>query len=277
MRSAELIEMRAPARHLSTPMLALIAALLALGGCGDDGGDDDASGSNQSPYARADLRRGAQLYDTWWEVPGVQGATEPGTNPGYALTAGTQTGSVTWRCKECHGWDYRGRDGAYATGSHATGVMGLLRASVESPTALFTTIRNGVAGTAMSPFGQHLSDDDIWDLVKFVREGMVDTSALIDPATKAPIGADPTRGATLFAGTCAEAACHGEKGRELNFGTPDEPEYVGTVARDNPWEFFHKVRAGQPGTPMPSAIADTGWSVSDILDVLAYARTLPAE
>ena len=27
----------------------------------------------------------------------------------------------------------------------------------------------------------------------------------------------------------------------------EEPEWVGTIAVDNPWEFMHKVRVGQPG------------------------------
>jgi hypothetical protein len=53
---------------------------------------------------------------------------------------------------------------------------------------------------------------------------------------------------------------------------------VGTIAVDNPWEFFHKVRAGQPGSnpPMPSAIAN-GWSLEDVLNVLGFAQTLPSE
>ena len=33
----------------------------------------------------------------------------------------------TWRCKECHGWDYRGAEGAYASGSHFTGIKGVRR------------------------------------------------------------------------------------------------------------------------------------------------------
>ena len=32
---------------------------------------------------------------------------------------------ANWRCKECHGWDYKGRDGAYAKGSHYTGIKGI--------------------------------------------------------------------------------------------------------------------------------------------------------
>jgi mono/diheme cytochrome c family protein len=129
----------------------------------------------------------------------------------------------------------------------------------------------------MSHFAQHLSDQDTWDLVKFIREGLVDTSTLIDATTKRPINANGTQGATLYGGTCAVASCHGPDGKALNFGSATEPEFVGTVAVDNPWEFFHKVRAGQPGTAMPSAMTDTRWSVQQIMDTLAHAQTLPTE
>jgi thiosulfate dehydrogenase len=140
--------------------------------------------------------------------------------------------------------------------------------------ALFGTIKDGLPATAMSSFGSHLSDGDVWDIVKFIKEGIIDESQLIDDASKTPIGADLGRGQVRFSSVCA--VCHGGDGTQINFGTPGEPEYVGTVAVDNPWEFLHKVRFGQPGTAMPSGIA-SGWSVQDAVDVLGYARTLPTE
>ena len=51
---------------------------------------------------------------------------------------------------------------------------------------------------------------------------------------------------------------------------------MGTIAADNPWEFIHKVRSGQPGTHMPSAIIDQ-WTEKDILDLLSFAQTLPKD
>jgi len=248
--------------------VALMAvAISAAAGCGDTGG----GGGGGDPYANASVSRGGRLYDTWWVV---KGTAEPSSeNPGYALTQGTQTGSVTWRCKECHGWDYKGVAGAYATGSHLTGVPGLLDAGNRSQDELTATIRDGLTGEAMSAFGTHLSPADLWDLVKFVKEGTVDLTPYIDSATKAPISADPVRGKTLYDGTCLE--CHGADGSRLNFGTALEPEYLGHVASGNPWEFQHKVRFGQPGENMPSAV-DDGWTMQDVMDVLSHARTLPA-
>ncbi|MEK6712231.1 MAG: hypothetical protein AABZ64_16810, partial [Nitrospinota bacterium] len=72
------------------------------------------------------------------------------------------------------------------------------------------------------------------------------------------------------------AACHGPDGKKLNFGKPDAPEYVGTIAKQNPWEFVHKTRLGHPGSepPMPTGV-ELGWSLQDVLDILAYSHTLP--
>jgi thiosulfate dehydrogenase len=116
-----------------------------------------------------------------------------------------------------------------------------------------------------------MGDDAMVDLATFLQSGLADFTSQIDAETKSPVGADPTHGQELFA---ACAACHGDDGRLLNFGSDDEPEYVGTIALDNPWEFLHKVRSGQPGTAMPAAM-DGDWTLGDLLDLLAFAQTLP--
>ncbi|MDP2935907.1 MAG: hypothetical protein Q8O86_05400, partial [Dehalococcoidia bacterium] len=66
----------------------------------------------------ASISAGGKLYDEWWEE--APGATEPkGDQPLWATqTTNTRKGTDTWRCKECHGWDYGGKDGAYGSGSH---------------------------------------------------------------------------------------------------------------------------------------------------------------
>jgi thiosulfate dehydrogenase len=71
-------------------------------------------------------------------------------------------------------------------------------------------------------------------------------------------------------------SCHGGAGTAINFGDADDPEFVGTIAVDNPWEFIHKVRNGQPGTRMPSAAIDQ-WSEKTILGLLSFAQTLPKD
>ena len=103
---------------------------------------------------------------------------------------------------------------------------------------------------------------------------MSDTASYIN-ADKSVNGGDAAHGQELFSGVCQE--CHGEDGKTFNFGDESAPEYLGTIATDNPWEFWHKVSFGQPGVEnMPSAL-DSGWSPQDITDLLAFVQTLPAE
>ena len=210
--------------------------------------------------------RGGRLYDNWWKEAGVE---EPSSDqPLWAFqTTNTRSGVDTWRCKECHGWDYIGADGAYGSGSHYTGFPGVY--GVESKT--FDEIVAILSGSTNPGHDfSAMGDDAIVDLATFLQLGMVDFTPLIDAETKSAVDGDTAHGQELFA-ICA--VCHGEDGRLLNFGSEDEPEYIGTIAL-NPWEFLHKVRAGQPGTAMPASI-DGDWSMKDLQDLLAFAQTLP--
>jgi thiosulfate dehydrogenase len=211
--------------------------------------------------------RGGRLYDNWMNEAGVE--VPALDQPLWASqTTNTRSGADTWRCKECHGWDYKGADGAYGSGSHFTGFPGVF--GVASKT--FDEIAAVLSGSTNPDHDfSAMGDDAIADLATFLQSGLVDLTSGIDAETKSAVEGDSAHGKELFA---ACAACHGEDGRMLNFGSDEEPEYIGTLALDNPWEFLHKVRAGQPGTAMPATI-DGGWSVDDLLDLLAFAQTLP--
>lgn len=217
------------------------------------------------------IAKGGRLYDTWWkEVPG---ATAPKDNhPLWALqTTNKNTGSTTWRCKECHGWDYLGKDGAYGKGSHATGFVGVSKAGTSKTRDELVAILKG-STNPQHDFSKVLGDAAVGNLADFLKEGLADYTKNIDYSNKKPIGANISHGKELFTGTCA--ACHGADGTQINFGSETEPEYVGTVAAENPQEFMHKIRSGQPGTPMPSAMV-VGWSIQDVVDVLGYTQSLP--
>ncbi len=254
--------------------LTVVVFSLVVAGCGTPTPAETppaAPPPEQPPVAppAGSVSRGGLLYDRWWRVAELDEPT--GDMPIWARqTTNTRSGTDTWRCKECHGWDYMGADGAYGSGSHFTGFPGVFEAQDKTSDQLVAQLTGEVDSD--HDFSV-MSDDDIADLVAFLREGLVDMSAFID-ADKAAIGGDLANGEELFAASCA--ACHGEDGRAINFHDPAEPEYVGNIAVDNPWEFIHKVRAGQPGTAMPSAI-DAGWSMQDVIDVLAYSQTLPTE
>jgi thiosulfate dehydrogenase len=138
----------------------------------------------------------------------------------------------------------------------------------------FDTIVAFINGSANSDHDfSAMGDEAINNLATFLKSNLIDVSPLIDSETKAAIGGDKANGESLYA---ACSACHGEDGRLINFGDDDDPTYVGTVALDNPWEFLHKVRAGQPGTAMPASL-DADWSMDDLLDLLAFSQTLPTE
>jgi cytochrome c553 len=250
-----------------------VALASASTACGNDG-----TGSSAT-----ELTLGGRMYDEWWAGTGA----EPGgTFELYAQTAGTQTGATTWRCKECHGWDYRGVEGRYGSGSHFTGVRGLLDLTANrSESQLFAAIKLGTPPSsdsqlnALHAFGGVMSDSEIRALVRFLREGMLDMSTVIGPAS-GQIAGDAGQGAALYAtdgaGTCE--SCHDADGRRFNFGDAEEPEYVGTIAADNPWEGLHKIRWGHPGSmpQMPSAVAE-GLQLTEQADILRHCQTLPTD
>ncbi len=219
------------------------------------------------PPLVGDSIRGGLLYDAWWAVLGADAPT--GDQPLWQTqTTNTRTGPDTWRCKECHGWDYLGKDGRYGSGSHATGFAGVVAAKDKSTDDLAAALTGQV--NPDHNFSAFLDESQINMLVAFVQQGLTDTSAYIN-ADKT-VNGDPAKGKGVYDGICER--CHGEQGKLINFGDEAGPEYVGTIAADNPWEFWHKASFGQPGEPMPVGV-NNGWAPQDLADLLAYAQTLP--
>lgn len=215
------------------------------------------------------LSGGGQLYDQWWKVLAVDAPAED--NPLWATqNTNTRSGADTWRCKECHGWDYMGAEGAYGSGSHATGFTGILSSASLSSDELLSWLSGGE--NPDHDYSAVMDDVALNALVTFIQDEMADITAYVN-ADGTVIG-DPANGRGMFEETCA--ACHGVDGKKINFGSADEPEYVGTIAADNPWEFFHKASFGQPGAPMPFGRA-LGWTLEQMADLLTYAQTLPTK
>ncbi len=213
-------------------------------------------------YVMADAVRGGLLYDKWWVVAGVDAPAED--HPRWAMQdTNTRSGADTWRCKECHGWDYKGIDGAYGSGSHMTGFTGIFGTTLSAQD-VFDKLETGHG------FGDAgLSADDIWDLAKFVLDGQIDTDDHIDE-TGAFLGSE-LGGTISYDQVCL--SCHGSDGKAINSGSAQDPVYVGTVANENPWEFLHKVRFGHPGSAMPATDL-LRWEVFLAADVGVYAQTL---
>jgi thiosulfate dehydrogenase len=234
-------------------------------GPGEEYHNDFLKGAPKDPTEEWAMGWGGRLYDKWWEQIGNEEPKE--THPAYPA-AGKQKGATTWRCKECHGWDYKGKDGAYGPGAgRFTGIKGITGAAGKDPKAIALMLRDKPHGytPAMIP------DDILSRVALFVSKGQHDAEAVIDRAAKKVKG-DVDRGRKHYQNVCA--LCHGFDGKSINFGDDKKPEYVGTIAQENPWELLHKIRNGQPGIPMPAWRA---FDMTPITDVAAYTQTLPAK
>lgn len=208
------------------------------------------------------LSAGGRIYDRWWDALDRDEPKE--THPAYPAD-GNKSGSATWRCKECHGWDYRGRDGRYGSGSHYTGIKGINGAKGRDPALIAKLLRDAPHGYS----AEMIKDDELARIAAFVSRGQDDTARFVAPKTGAVKG-DKERGKAIFQSVCA--ACHGFQGKLLNWGSTKKPAYVGTEANAAPDEVLHKIRNSHPGAAMINLRA---FAIEDAAAVLAYAKTLP--
>ncbi|MGE5122981.1 MAG: cytochrome c [Acidobacteriaceae bacterium] len=220
--------------------------------------------------SETDIVRGAQLYDKWYAVLGMD--APQGNMPIWSRqSTNTRSGADTWRCSECHGWDYRGSQGEYKAGSHYTGfpdifslVQGLQQAEIV----------NHLRG-ALDPahdFSAFLDETSLNQLAEFLKFGIIDDSVYIDPVSLRIINPDIDHGQQLYQSTCQK--CHGEDGKQIVFRIEGVEEYLGNLANRDPWRFLHRTRFGVAGTDMPVGIS-LGWKPEDGRDILAYAQGLP--
>lgn len=213
---------------------------------------------------------GARLYDNWaLEL----GHTPPeGNQPLWnSQETNKRNGEITWRCSECHGWDYKGEDGAYGTNSnHFTGFTGLGNAVGATQEQVLAWLDG-----SQNPEHNFLSYSSLIalnDLAAFLRTRQIDTDLLINPDTGAAIGRRPS-GKRIYYDNCV--TCHGALGDQINFGNVQKPLYLGDLAIADPWQTLHKIRFGTPTSEGMPAYEDLDWPLPMIADVLAYTQTLP--
>ncbi|HYH17465.1 MAG TPA: c-type cytochrome [Azospirillum sp.] len=216
-----------------------------------------------SRHPMAAIARGGRLYDTWYKENHREAPA--GIHPAYpiALADGVQA-RTTWRCKECHGWDYRGKDGAYGPADdgsegHNTGIVGIRGMAGRDPAAVIA-----VLGDDRHRYAGLLSVRDMADLAVFVTQGQVDMDRYIDRYTKAVRG-DAQGYAQHYQTICA--TCHGPDGRQIRTMPP-----LGRIARDDPWRALHGMLNGHPGEAMPPLRSLPEETAAGIL---AHAQTLP--
>ncbi len=248
-----------------------------------------------------DVVLGGLLYDHWIDVLGPAATTPTSLNPLYARSLGTNVPTIadSWRCKECHGWDYKGKDGAYGSGSsHYTGFMGIAYAKDNKTAAQVQKIIaegfiDPANGQTVHKFGQYLSPTQLSALAAFVFNGVIDDETYIGSTTGVTY-ANPIAGKDLYVFSPGSkvpkpscSGCHGANGNTIDFSgnnivnnncsgkaSGTLAEYLADMSGENPWEALHKTRFGQPGVPeMPSVVA-MGYTDMDAADIVAYIQTL---
>lgn len=210
----------------------------------------------RSIHLAASIANGGRLYDDWQVHTGGQRQALP--HPAYpakAYYAGTP--AETWRCKACHGWDYKGSQGQYAKGDQVTGIKGIRAQAGTAPDQIIGVLRSN---THM--YGAVLKHRDLQDLANFVSRGQIDMDTVIDPRTGLSRG-DAAHGQGHYLTLCA--GCHGPEGRFV------AKRHLGKVSRDDPWHSLHNMLNGHPDDAMP-ALRELDAKVAS--DILAHLQTL---
>lgn len=250
---------------VALPILAALAAPVLAQSTQDKGFYQSyVFGTPDRPTEEWLLAYGGRLYDMWWAVLFIDPPQE--THPLYPKP-GRQSGAETWRCVECHGWDYRGVDGAYGAGPHYSGIEGIDGMAGKDPARIAEILR----GPSHLYTPELIPDKAMAALTLFVSKGQFDAGRAIDPSSGRVFG-DAERGRKFFQNVCA--ICHDYDG--MAWITGEEPDgdlqTLGAIANTNPWRGLHKIMNGQTYADMPAMRA---FDRQIVLDILAYAQTLP--
>jgi mono/diheme cytochrome c family protein len=214
---------------------------------------------------------GAALYDNWFAALDKQAPA--GDMPIWSRqSTNSRHGPDTWRCVECHGWDYQGKDGAYNPGSsHYTGFPGAMQQVKTMPVEEIVSHLKG-SKDPLHNFSAYIDDANLNALAQFLKDGLVDDDQYIDPKTMRVKGGSLAKGTELYKSTCT--SCHGDDGQKITFKVDLKDTQLGRLAVIDPYLFLHKSRFGNPGTHMAIGY-NLGWTAQQGRDVLMYAQTLP--
>jgi mono/diheme cytochrome c family protein len=260
---------------------------------------DSAIISVGSDFALADGIAGGQLYSKFWADE--TGFTLSNSNLQNQAELDAITGSSNFfRCKQCHGWDRLGRDGGYSDRAPKTSRPNVadfdLATFSQTSTIeeLFNGLKTGTAtrrdvttdlsgydpavdptiGDQMPDYSQIFTDDQLWDLVKYLKSDAIDTTMVYDITLEAGtvypnrartfsnIGTDgdAVTGDALYTSICAN--CHGDDGAA--FLVDGASRTVGDHMRNKPYEDQHKIKFGHLGSSMTRDVVMAYNPLSDI-------------
>jgi len=288
--------------------LFFVLVLLGLTSCKKD--DNTVQPAVVSDYDKADAVRGGILYDKFW-------ATEANYTGADAATLNHLNKYADfYRCKQCHAWDLMGTQGSYinrapkasgATAGRPNIAISLVSSRTKTPQQLFDAMKtvgatrrtitdsvgvttynptsNATVGDKMPDYSKLLTDAQIWDIVKFLKEGAFDVTQLYDavytgtyPTGKAAysnIGKDGNsgNGKTFYTANCA--SCHGADGKFIVNLDGTAGMTAGKFVRTKPNEAQHKIKFGQLGTIMKSIPTLTLTNAKDLYKALADTVAFP--
>jgi mono/diheme cytochrome c family protein len=270
--------------------------ITALNSCSED----DVSTGDQEAYDTADGLNGGRMYDKFW-------ADETDyTGPVDESVSQSTIGDYGdfYRCKGCHGWDQLGNSASYIDRGPKTSRPSVASNNVHQFVVasdirtIFDAIKN-IGGRAVDPsvtsdgtdgsgdghpdFSKILRDEQIWDLVKFLKERALDVTQLYDIQTSGSYptgdreftnvgaGGDVPAGVSFYDSNCA--GCHGANGRDDGNGNvisynEEIGKSMGEFVREKPYELQHKAVYGNLGsTPAMSGVANA--TLEDIKNMFA--------
>ena len=258
-------------------LLLSVFLMLALSSCEKD------PDTNQVAYDAADRVNGGRLYDKFW----ADETNFVSPSDASVVMADIEDYGDFYRCKQCHGWDQLGTLGAYIDRGPKTtrpdvASNDLTHVKTEEILEVFNAIKHsggaavdaartadgtnvGLGGNNMPDYGKILSDAQIWDLVKFLREGAFDTEELytLNITGAYPTGSrtfsnvgeggDVAAGVIFYDTNCS--GCHGANGRDDGNGNiidinEDIGRSIGEFVREKPYELQHKTVYGNLGSTM---------------------------
>jgi len=261
---------------------------------------DDPVDDWQAAYNSAVLSTGGIMYDKFW-------STESGFDQNNVHLATLAAYSNFFRCKQCHGWDGLGSNGAYISRAPKTSrpnvssielyhwaktktgkeIFDALkqtagRRDISHDLSTYDPANNSTEGDKMPNLTQLLTDAQIWNIVKFLKAGMFDVTELYDATYT---GSYPTGSMTITnVGRDGDAAsgnayytsancivCHGVDGTTLDL----EGKTLGKFVRTKGNEVQHKVKYGQLGSSMTGQFDITLVMMKDLYKACADTNAFP--
>lgn len=277
---------------------AAVCLLLAVLAAGCDSGS--VTGPALTPYEAASALKGGISYDNFWNAGSGFDQTQP-------LIATFNARGDFFRCKQCHGWDRLGTAASYINRRPSTSRPNISAfdlaafSRTSTPQQIFDAIKTGsgatrraatvnlstydpavdaTVGDQMPDYAAFMSDTQIWDLVRFLKDDALDVTLLYDVSVT---GAYPTgtiaysnfgrdgnaaAGQTIFSAQCQ--FCHGANGKAIVL----EGLSLGAFTRSKPAEVQHKVRYGQLGSIM-RATSLTPLQTKNLYKLLADTLLFP--